>query len=507
MIELKKIYLVTASSCWYRVRCNQMDFENNRALCFFIDVGEEEWYPMDQLFVCDKKFLQLPAQVVQISLYGLEGFEDNPYAKPHLDRMLAGASVVAEVITKAEEFEETQKIKALLFDTSGEEDVNLVTNLLNKICEDTPPPQLERTGVTHVNITYISDSGDVYCQLKNSGYNYIKKLTQSVVDNKSNMDMYRGVLEAEKSGGERYLIFDQLSNQWYRATLEEKIQSRDSQHKMNCIDYGFSKAIGNADIYNLEPLSLALSKFPALAIKCRLYGLSSINHQVVARIKGLLPSDSAALVKTIVQGTVPMVNIYKRLDNGMLLCVNEAIRMEQELENCDLGVVKDQPTPPSPSIISSPSARGPNMAVVVTPGKFKNLPPIKELDLPKPSSFFNVYVTLASNPFNFVVQPYDQRADFHEMMRKLQAYCAKNNEFLTVESVEVGQYYAALHSDGNWLRASVERMFDSSIHVYYCDYGEIAVLSINKLKLLPAEYRPLPKQAIKCKLFGKINNC
>lgn len=81
-----------------------------------------------------------------------------------------------------------------------------------------------------------------------------------------------------------------------------------------------------------------------------------------------------------------------------------------------------------------------------------------------------------------------------------------NNEFLTTECIEVGQYYAAQHADGKWLRSTVERMFDGSIHVSFCDYGEIAVLGIDKLKILPQDFRSLPKQAIKCRLYGRLRD-
>lgn len=439
------------------------------------------------------------------SLYGLEGFEDNPHAKSHLDKILAGKTVVAEVISRREEYDEGQKIKALLFDTSGEEDINLVEQLLTDICAATPPPQLERAGVTHVTISHISDGGEVYCQIRNSGIGYIKKLIDSVVGNRDALDRHRGLRDSPTTsydGPHRYLIFDRLSASWFRATVAEK-RPLNKEHKMMCIDFGCSKVVADRDIYLIEPLSMALSKYPPLAVKCRLFNIPPVTENVVARMKGLLTSDSATLMKMAIQGSVPHVNVYKRLEtNNIMFCVNETLRMEQELEDMEIS---------SPTITDSndnnnntvKSAGG--VAVAAQSTKVKNLPLLKDIPLPSVNSFFNVFVTLASNPFNFVVQPYDQRVDFHEMMRKLQAYCVHNNEFLTLECVEINQYYAAQHADGKWLRASVERMFDGSIHVSFCDYGEIAVLGVDKLKMLPAEYRTLPKQAMKCRLYGEFS--
>lgn len=514
VIELRRVYLVEAASCWYRVRCQQMDFENNRALCFFIDIGEEEWFKMDQLFVCESTFLKLPPQVLMLSLYGLDGFEDNPHAKPHLEKVLAGKTAVAEVISRPEEYEEGQRIKALLFDTSGEEDVNLVELLLTEICAATPPPHLERAGVTDVKISHISDEGDVYCQIRNSGIGYIQKLTDSVICNREALDRHQGLAEGSSSGAgdssARFLIYDRLSASWFRATVEER-RPLNKEHKMFCIDFGCSKVVCEKDIHLIEPLSMALNKYPPLAVKCRLFNIPTVTETVVARMKALLAPDTTTLVKMSMQGSVPQVIIYKRLEtNDIMFCVNETLRVEQELDGLEIKnlIARDSTSPKAATgagaknkTTTTPSSGG--VAVAAQSTKVKSLPSLKDIPLPSVNSFFNVFVTLASNPFNFVAQPYDQRADFHEMMRQMQAYCASNNEFLTTECVEVGQFYAAQHADGKWLRATVERMFDGSIHVAFCDYGEIAVLGIDKLKMLPDEFRILPKQAIKCRLYGK----
>lgn len=511
VIELRRVYLVTAASCWYRVRCQQMDFENNRALCFFIDIGEEEWFKMDQLFVCDPKFLELPPQVLMFSLYGLEGFEDNPHARQHLEKVLAGKTAVAEVISRQEEYEDGQKIKTLLFDTSGEEDVNLVELLLTEICAATPPPQLERSGVTDVKVTHINDDGDIYCQIRNSSIAYIQKLTETVVANQDAMTRHQGLFEgggsASTEAAKRYLIFDRFSSEWFRATVDEK-RGLNKEHRMFCIDYGCSKVISEKDIYQIEPMSMALHKYPSLAVKCRLYNIPFITENIVARMKGLLAPDSTTLVKMTVQGSVPQVNMYKRLDtNNIMFCVNETLRVEMELDGLEMKklIGKDIGNSTNSSAGSkavNSSATG--VAVAAQSTKVTNLPLIKDIPLPSVNSFFNVFVTLASNPFNFIAQPYDQRAEFHEIMRRLQTYCVNNNEFLTAECIKLGQFYAAQHADGKWMRAIVERMFDGSIHVSFCDYGEIAVLGIDKLKMLPADFRTLPKQAIKCRLYGGL---
>lgn len=54
-----------------------------------------------------------------------------------------------------------------------------------------------------------------------------------------------------------------------------------------------------------------------------------------------------------------------------------------------------------------------------------------------------------------------------------------------------------------YFRAIVELMCHSKIFVYFCDTGDFNNINdLHELKILPAEYRVLPKLAITAKLFG-----
>jgi len=70
-------------------------------------------------------------------------------------------------------------------------------------------------------------------------------------------------------------------------------------------------------------------------------------------------------------------------------------------------------------------------------------------------------------------------------------------------TIEKGQAYACLHSDGLWHRAIVEYHCYPYVHVYFCDIGDIENINdVRKLKYLPDEYRVLPKLAMTAKLYG-----
>lgn len=130
---------------------------------------------------------------------------------------------------------------------------------------------------------------------------------------------------------------------------------------------------------------------------------------------------------------------------------------------------------------------------------------LENFKIPQPGEYFEVRVTMASNPKYFMVHPHDDAPKLHELMSELQTYCQNNKTVLSSSSIDVGEVYAAQHSDNNWYRATVENIFGGTmIHVRYCDYGDVTVVSCDKLKILPAQFRQLPRQAIRAKLHGML---
>jgi tudor domain-containing protein 1/4/6/7 len=44
---------------------------------------------------------------------------------------------------------------------------------------------------------------------------------------------------------------------------------------------------------------------------------------------------------------------------------------------------------------------------------------------------------------------------------------------------------------------------DNMVSVYFCDYGDVSVMPLEKLQPLTDQFKELPYQAIKAKLAGK----
>lgn len=341
-LKIGTIYLVLIAECYHRVRIEKIDSPENQALCFYIDIGDQEWFPCNEIYECDNKFIEFPAQAICFSLFGLEDFAENPNAKQHVEECLAGKSLIAEILTKENEYTTQMKstdldakIQIILYDTSSEEDVQLNPMILEKICEKTVAPQLERSKFNPVYISYISDSGDIHCQLQNSrsSLHYISKLIHQLTDGDLELKQYRYVPKDVPNPTQNlYLIFDEAEKKWYRAAILPT-GSRPERKLCKCVDYGMVLEVSHENIYRLDLLSAALSKYPAQAILIRLDKVSDYNENVVARLRGLLNPTAPVIAQIVSAGPIPYVIIFKRLEQMNVQCnINEHILMEQLLE-------------------------------------------------------------------------------------------------------------------------------------------------------------------------------
>lgn len=345
-LSVGKYCFITNPDC-YRVRIEKIDENRKVALCFLLDYGDEEWWSFEKIYEGDAKLFQLPAQAVRFSLFNLEDFAENPHAKQEVDEYLAGKTLIAEVkSTQAEYLAQCEssvdaKVKAVFYDTSSDEDVQLNKVILEKICEKVEPPQLQRSKWNPVYVSYISDAGDIYVQLhsdKGNTVHNIKQLIHRLTQNGINKQFARLTAKLtanDFTANELYLIQDQADSKWYRAAILPKKTTDETTELCKYVDYGMTKLVPRENIYRLDLLSVALSKYPHQAVLVRLHDVTNYNPKIVARLRGLLCSGSPVLAQIVnVSSMIPMVDICKRLENNILCKINDTIRMEQEIERC-----------------------------------------------------------------------------------------------------------------------------------------------------------------------------
>lgn len=237
------------------------------------------------------------------------------------DDGLAEKSLIAEISTKHDEFETNDSMQAISNDTSSDEkDVTIGA------------PQLQWTECNNVNVSFITDTGDIYCHLTQSknGLKHINESIRQLTDGTSDLGKYRYGVGGDVTS-RLYLIYNKCDDKWYRATILPS-NSNEPSIQCFCIDYGWTKMNEREHIYLLDLLNPALSAHPAQTILVRLHEITTFNENVVQRLRGLLNTKSTVAVEVIDGSHIPMVDVYKRIESTKAVYkINDFIRMEQEL--------------------------------------------------------------------------------------------------------------------------------------------------------------------------------
>uniref|UniRef100_A0A182WDR6 Tudor domain-containing protein 7 n=1 Tax=Anopheles minimus TaxID=112268 RepID=A0A182WDR6_9DIPT len=555
-------YLVSISDCWFRVRVVEINYETNQCQCFFIDIGDSEQIALDQLHRCEPQYLDLPAQAICFTLEGLEDFSENPSAKHILGQRINHRVLIGMILSKREEYERTERnegigsgsLKVVLYDTSSTEDEVVNPILLQQICKSMPVPELNRKSVNYVSITYVDDQGDVYCQ-KDGAMNYIQKLITNLTQSDALEDQHRGLYNSKATEQQLYLVQDETDSKWYRAVLDA--EESGPYCRMLYVDIGCRRRANVHNIYRLDSLSLGLRSYPPQAIRMRMFELPGCGEpQILARLRAFLKPAVPAMAKvfSMASAILPLVKLYvhvsdREAGNNILVCVNEAIKIEKELEmgserinlSPRIGFPEDDKSSfngsGSDTTVTS-QYTGTSYSMSSTDGKelamrfdalhvgkgaetTKNANPtvsgplpmaggkaiakLAKITLPAVGQVFNVKVTIANNPKFFFVQPYAYLQQLDTLMHELQDFCMTKAQPVRKEHVRQGEAYAAVNNLGHWYRAlvvNINPFGPTPIHAYFCDFGQVQQLDAGALRVLPTEFRVLPQQAIKAKLYG-----
>lgn len=350
-VEIGGIYLAihasenedhSTSFTVYRVRVEMKEEKQNKAYCFYIDDGFQEWLaydatnPADQkLYQIDQSLLKYPAQAIHCTLFNLGEFAENEYAKDEALKIMSDKTFVAKIRSTQDEYEAQlravdgdPKVNVVLIDTETADDIIVNKVILENVCVKMQPPQFDQDR-TLAYVKHISDDGNIYCCLHGSkDLRIIKRMIQRVTANGIHEE-YRLSTNDLNDSTKLRLIYDDIDKRWYRALI---LTTKQQIAFCECIDYGYVKKILHANIYNLDRLSLALSKYPQQAIVARLHGFNSIDYtpKMIEFMRNLLCAHKPkVLVKIATQSEIPLVFVWKRINN--VICgINDSIRMEFE---------------------------------------------------------------------------------------------------------------------------------------------------------------------------------
>jgi len=122
-----RIYAANVSGGWHRVQVLNTD-QVKTAVCLFIDDGDQDIVSIGDVKEINPTFLEVAGQAAYVSLQGLEDAIDDEDVTEELKGELVGKSLIALVIDAGNE---TDVPSVVLYDTSGELDVNINQMIIN----------------------------------------------------------------------------------------------------------------------------------------------------------------------------------------------------------------------------------------------------------------------------------------------------------------------------------------------------------------------------------------
>ncbi|XP_077287282.1 tudor domain-containing protein 7 tapas [Arctopsyche grandis] len=492
-------YAIKCEDGWFRTQVLEIDFLNCSIVCFLVDTGDEETHQFSNLYDLPQQFLKVAPQAILCRLAGLEEYSMGKLEKFNLSEKLVGKSLIADVLQTPEELMsgDDPTITVVLYDTSSKDDINLNKELLYELTQKAKSPHLSQ-GIVEIYICDVTPRGTVFAQIHNENFKLLKKMLGQVVMGpfpKETLQASSHLLLKPNT----YYLAKSSSGEWRRAVLYDSIRSLadDSYVNVKYIDYGTVGKVSVKDLLLLERLSVALNSYPVQVLELKLHNVTDLNPDNLRRLNELLPRDVPVICKSVDDG----VELFVRTQpHDPLCCVNKAIDVEiemakkinTEVPNSDLLIELSKK---KERIFSNFQL---NQSIKESPTTKE---PIPKFQLPKKGSQFNIFVSLAVNPSNFTVQPLQDQDELAKMMDELQSV-GKSPE-LTV-TPKIGCAYAAYYDkEDYWYRVFVQGIVSRDMaSIYFCDYGDLQMVEISKLRELPSNFKKLPAQALKARLHG-----
>ena len=542
--EIGKLYAAHVSADWHRVKV--VELSGIHCTCLFLDHGDQDTVAVDDLREIAPKFLELPAQAINVTLSGLEDYEYNENIVSRLNEHLLGKSLVAKVDNRVE-LSTVRKPsgvapRMVLFDTSSEDvDVNINQKLIELLVSEDYQSRLPPVGgeEIQVQISHIADNGDIYVQKEASSYATIERHITEHAER---------FLSAGPSGllglNQLYLARFPEDNKLYRAEILS-MEKKDGKLPVFFVDFGNSTAVDQAEVYNITGVSEPLSEIPRMAHKCRLEGVPPEGHTWSAEasraLRELVPENQLVKLKVLGgdaecprvelnqtdsnQGSINFdlsteFDIFPALPTG--ISSSESSAPPSPAKAATNGVTPSVPTQWSvgdvsqslqklPADLTETKVIAPSLPLS-TPSLLPSSPsllpltpsqPLSAPYIPPEGEHFDVKVTCAVSPSNFIIQPYNETEKLQSLMAEMDAFYSTESNLQPVRPEEMveGAYLAGRHSDGYWYRVRITKCIDAtSAAVRLVDYGDLSMLNLCDMQPLWPGFRQLPLQAINARL-------
>ncbi|NXC14944.1 TDRD7 protein, partial [Corythaeola cristata] len=499
---------------WLRARIISLEDNRIKASNYFFWHSEKDLkqsYFLDaHVYKLQKQFRLLPFQAAKCKLAGLEDFCDDPALVKTVESQTCSKIFAVEILEKSD-------IPPLvLYDTSGEDDININATCLKVLYDKSLELHLQVDVLyTNVRVTSVLSDGSLYCQVPSKGLTRLSEILQKIED----YFHYKQTSEFNVSlpfcG--KICLFPS-KGKWSR--VEIRIIHTRRALDVQFIDTGTVATVKVSELREIPPQFLReVIAIPPQAIKCCLADLppntGMWTPDAVLWLRDTVmncPEFNMKLVKQ--DGSKGIAHVYLFAPENF---PDMDHSVNRQIKNADLWkhqkdvFLSVTPSGTSSTKVTSDAAS----ALRLTGGKLeKNLSDsaremssaVSTIDMPPPlplsktGELMDVYVPVACHPGHFIVQPWQELCNLEALMEEMILYYSRAEE--KPVNIEKNKLYAA-KIENQWCRVIIKGILRNGfLSVYELDYGKQEFVSVEKVQPLMDTFRKLPFQAVTAQLAG-----
>nr|XP_013801047.1 PREDICTED: tudor domain-containing protein 7 [Apteryx mantelli mantelli] len=498
---------------WLRAQITSV--EDNRIKVCYVDYGFSEVIEKNYVYKLGKQFYSLPFQAAKCKLAGLEFFCDDPVLVKTVELQTCSKIFAVEILEKSD-------IPLLvLYDTSGEEDININATCRKALYDKSLELHLQVDAIyTNVRVTSVSSDGSLYCQVPSKGLSRLSEILQKLED-------YFHYKTSEFNVSLPFcgkICLFPYKGKWARVeiTIVHSSRALDVQF----MDTGTVASVKVSELREIPSQFLReVIAIPPQAIKCCLAdlplntGMWTPDAVLWLRDTVLNCSDFSMKV-TKLDGSKGTAHIYlftpenfpdvdhsinRQIINADLwkhqkdvfLSVTSGRTSSTKVTSETVSALELTSLGPEKSFSDSVKPALERSGAVPT----IDMPPL--LPLSKLGEPMDVYISVACHPGRFVVQPWQELHNLEVLMEEMMLYYCMAEE--RPVNIEKNKLYAA-KVENKWYRVIIKGILTNGLlSIYELDYGKHELVSMKKVQPLVDAFRKLPFQAIIAQLAGVKN--
>ena len=469
--------------CWYR--CEVVGLSDNQAKLCYLDFGNIEVVPYDQIYHLDPKFTTLPGYAVRCSLSGVKPVSGTSWTGEAIQKftnLLSSAekTLMAKVPPGAAENSPvplelysdksaTHSVAMALLESGHARRANApslqpgqgpASSAPVGVPLGIPPAVLPAAPEFRALITHTNSLTEFFLQVVTS--DIVKTVMAMWEKMNRHCSTAQGFPRPPNPGDLCLAKYDQ---EWFRAQVLRQT-ARDS-FEVFFIDYG------NKEVVSLSLMRPMLGEFlslPVQVLKCGLYGVPAgeVGHPSTSALEAFSRLTANVSLTCRVACQYPLLVELRDASRAALSVREEMAKLQLFLPIDELGLI-NLPTNTLPTDGTSVVV----VTEVVSPGEF----------------------WVQAGEVNTLME-------LDKMTRKMHEYC--KSCLLFTQPPVLGQICCAKFSeDGSWYRARVIHVpSPNSLGVHFIDYGNQEVVPVSELRPFKQEFQYLPAQAIRCCLVG-----